>query len=291
MGPLNALCRPIFQRRNLTPILFCKHTHERDTFDLRILAAHLRTILSDIPKYSFEANFANWSCSQFLSPTDYCLPPHRPEAGWLVWGQVGSAVQILSSTIGLRYIRPTCFNPFPPFAKKEKEKKMISSSTSLRYIQPKYFHTFSPFATENLRTIHTFIMDKGQYSQTHPLWSNRKMKIISGWNAVGSSFWKWCSGVETFVSERRRMYNVHICFKNLIWICIIHLSFPHGQITIRQTKIQTCSLLTLHSIACPMCAIVSIAKNKITLWQCWNASNVGHSSPSHLQCNTNNVSG
>ena len=49
------------------------------------------------------------------------------------------------------------------------------------------------------------------------------------------------SGVETFVHEGRRMYNVHICLKNLIQICIIPLSFPHGPITIRQTKIQTYS--------------------------------------------------
>ena len=166
MGPLNALCRPIFQRRNQTPILFCKHTHRRDTFDLWILAAHARMVLSNIPKYSIEENFANWSRSQFPRPTDYCLPPHRPEAGSLVWGQVGSAVQILSSTIGLRYIRPTCFNPFPPFAKK-KTKKIISSTTSLRKIRPSYLHTFPPFfATENLQTIHTFIQATGRYSQT-----------------------------------------------------------------------------------------------------------------------------
>ena len=82
MGPLNALCRPIFQRRNLTPILFCKHTHRRDIFDLRILAAHPRTTLSNLPNFLVESNFANRSCSQILSPTDYCLPPHRPEAGW-----------------------------------------------------------------------------------------------------------------------------------------------------------------------------------------------------------------
>ena len=49
------------------------------------------------------------------------------------------------------------------------------------------------------------------------------------------------SGVETFVHEGRRMYNIHICLKNLILMCIIHLSFPHSRLTIRQTKIQTCS--------------------------------------------------
>ena len=199
MGPLNALCRPIFQRRNLTPILFCKHTHGRDTFDLRILAAHPRTVPSNVPKYSVEANFANWSRSQFPSPTDLLAP--APPWGRLVWGRVGSAVQILSSTIGLRYIRPTCFNPFPPFAKNQNEKKMISSTTSLRKIRPSYLNTFPPFATENLQTIHTFIHATGQYSD--PLWLIREMKVISGWNAVGTSFWKWCSDEETFVQFMR----------------------------------------------------------------------------------------
>ena len=137
MGPLNALCCPIFQRCNLTPILFCKHTHRRDTFDLRILAAHPR---------STPPMFQNFRSKQTLQ-TDLvlnfwvqltCLPPHRPEAGSLVWGQVGSAVQILSSTIGLRYIRPTCFYPFPPFAKNENEKRqhhlLPASSTSSRAV-------------------------------------------------------------------------------------------------------------------------------------------------------------
>ena len=190
MGPLNALCRPIFQRCNLTPILSCKHTHRRDTFDLRILAAHPRTILSNIPKYPVESNFANWSRSQFPRPTGLVVPAPP-------WGRfVGLRPSWQRGADTIIYYWPqvhpaNLLQPFSAFCKKRKRKKITSSTTSLRKKRPSYLHTFPPFfATENLQTIHTFIQASGQYSQTDPLWLNKKLKIISGWNAVGSSFWK-----------------------------------------------------------------------------------------------------
>ena len=156
MGPLNASCRPIFQRRNQTPILFCRHTHRRDTFDLRILAAHPRAILSNIPKYPVESNFANWSRSQFLSRTGL-LAPAPP------WGRfVGLRPSWQRGADTIIYYWPqvhpaNLLLPFSAFCKKRKRKKTTSSTTSLKYIQPSCFHSFPPFESENLQTIHTFI--------------------------------------------------------------------------------------------------------------------------------------
>ena len=142
------------------------HTREirRDTFDLRILAAHPGTTLSNVPKFLVESNFANRSCSQILSPTDYCLPPHRPEAGW-------SEAELAARCRYYHLLSASGTSGQPALTLFRLLQKMKAKKDTIILYQPRIHpsHPFPPFAKENMRTIHTSIMASGQYSQTDPL--------------------------------------------------------------------------------------------------------------------------
>ena len=141
MGPLNALCRPIFQRRNLTPILFCKHTHGRSG-EIPLIWEYLL----HIPERR-SPMFQNFWLNQTLR-TDLVLKS---------WVQLTTACpRTALRPVGLRpswqrgadtiiYYRPqvhpaNLLQPFSAFCKKWKQKKIPSSSTSLGYIRATLFH-------------------------------------------------------------------------------------------------------------------------------------------------------
>ena len=230
MGPLNALCRPIFQRRNLTPILFCKHTHRRDTFALRILAAHPRTTLSNLPKFLVESNFANTSCSQFLSPTDYCLPPHRPEAGWSE-AELAARCRYYhllsdSGTSGQPALT------FSAFCKKKKTEK-----DDIIYYQPQE--------------------DPAELSQHFSTFCHREF-------AHNSYF--------------------YTCYRSIFRPS---LSFPHGRITSRQTKIQTYSNCKQQPALCAQLFLLPEIKSlygSVKMPQIWGILPPHTPAMQHQQC-------